>query len=465
MLTDVLLIGVAALLVAVNGFFVAAEFALVKVRPSRIDDLVRNGRPFAKTARWLVRRMDKALSACQLGITMASLGLGWVGEPAFSHLLEPLFAAIGVTSPTIVHTASFIVAFTVITAIHLVIGEQAPKIFALRRPELLSLWCAPFLKAFYVLAYPMLHGLDATTGMLLRWLGVEGGSAHGSPHTEDEIRALLSHAHAHGELTRSEHRLLNAVFEFDDTVTRQIMVPRLQIATMESTWSPAQAIELVSRTKHTRYPLCEGSLDQVVGVVHIKDLVGVDADSDLPLRSLVRPVPFVPEAMPIKRLLRQFQASHTHLALVVDEYGTVVGMVTLENVVERLVGQVQDEFDDEPAPIVSDGPGRFVVLGSASIVDVNRTTGLSLLGQDVDTIAGLLVEVAGRLPTEGSTVALEGATAQVLEVSDARVVRLRLVLTGHGELPSSGAADVSRASRSGRTGHAGNTVGPADTIA
>jgi CBS domain containing-hemolysin-like protein len=228
-ITDVVNICLAMLLVFINGYFVAVEFALVKIRPGRLDQLVENNRPFAATAYWLTQRMDASLSACQLGITMASLGLGWIGEPAIAHLLRPLLQTIGVVSEIWIHGIAFAVAFTTITAAHLVFGEQAPKIFALRRPEKILLWFALPLKIFYFVSYPFMIALNASTSFLLQKIGITGGAEHDAVHSEDEIKALLVQARKHGELSQSEHRLLKAVFEFDDTVCRRIMQPRNDI--------------------------------------------------------------------------------------------------------------------------------------------------------------------------------------------------------------------------------------------
>src|SRR5210317_2107569 len=228
-LNDLLMIFIAGLLVLINGFFVGAEFALVKIREGRIDEMVKERRPFASTAGWLVERLDASLSACQLGITMASLGLGWIAEPAVAHLLRPLILSIGITSEILIHGIAFTIAFTTITAFHLVLGEQAPKIAALRRPETAVLWCALPLKIFYFLSYPFMAALNSTTAFLLRLAGIEGASEHEIPHSEEEIRALLMQAHIAGELSRSEHRLINAVFEFDELVCRLVMLPRADV--------------------------------------------------------------------------------------------------------------------------------------------------------------------------------------------------------------------------------------------
>ena len=426
--TNLFYLTVAIVIVLINGFFVAAEFALVKVRGSQLDELVRQGRPFASTARWLGDRLDASLSACQLGITMASLALGWVGEPAFVKLLEPAFHAAGITSATVVHTTAFIVAFSIITTLHLVIGEQAPKIYAIRRPELMALWCAVPLKVFYVLFYPFLIVLSFSTSKLLRLVGIDGTSEHETPHTEAEIRMLIHQALTHGELTRSEHRLLHAVFEFDDMICRRVMVPRGDIVYFDVEDSIAEVLEAVERTKHTRYPLCEGSLEQVIGVVHIKDLIGITVDSTVELRSIARAPHHVPETMPISQLLRHFQKTHQLMAMVVDEHGTVVGVVTLENVLEQIIGPVEDEFDTEPPNIKRDGERQFLVQGSAPLDLVQKRFGLNLEAEDVDTFAGVLLEHIGRVLQVGDKVDFNGTTAEVVEVEGTRAKSIRVVL-------------------------------------
>ena len=427
-MTDVVNIIFAIILVFINGFFVAAEFALVKIRPGRIDEQVAQNRAFAATARWLTQRMDASLSACQLGITMASLGLGWIGEPAIAHLLRPLLQTAGVVSEIWIHGIAFAVAFSAITAAHLVFGEQAPKIFALRRPEKVLFWFAPPMKFFYFLSYPFMVALNATTSFLLKKIGVEAVSEHDAVHSEDEIKALLRLAHKHGELSRAEHRLINAVFEFDDTVCRRILKPRSDILFFDIDRPFAECIAQAKEARHSRYPLCDASLDNVLGVVHIKDLIGVPPDKENALRSIARPVQFVPETMRISRLLRQFQETHQHMAFVVDEYGTVIGCATLEDVLERIVGPVEDEFDTNLPEIEPDGHGKFIVSGGTSISDVNRHLKLELASIEAETLSGLLVEKTGQVPKIGDRIELEGVVAEVLEVSGSRASRIRMEL-------------------------------------
>jgi len=426
--TDLINIVFAVILVAINGFFVAAEFALVKVRPARLDEQVKKKVPFAATARWLAQRMDASLSTCQLGITMASLGLGWIGEPAIAHLLRPFLQRVGIVSEVWTHGIAFAIAFTTITAAHLVLGEQGPKIYALRRPEKVLLWFSLPMKLFYFLSYPFMIVLNTTTSFLLKIIGVESVSEHDAVHSQDEIRGLLRLSHKHGELSRSEHRLINAIFEFDDTVCRRIMQPRTDIVFLDINQSVAENSVRLKENKHSRYPLCDGSLDTVLGVVHIKDLIAVSLDKDDVLRSIARPAQFVPETMRISRLLRQFQETHQHMALVVDEYGTVIGCSTLEDVLEQIVGPVEDEFDTHPLEIKSNGPGKFTVPGGTLISIVNRQLKLNLESLEAETLSGLLTEKTGQVPNVGDRIELDGAVAEVLEIRGSRASSIQMDL-------------------------------------
>ncbi len=433
-MTNAFYLSSALVLILLNGFFVAAEFALVKVRISRIDQLVRDRRPFAATARWLARRLDQSLSACQLGITMASLGLGWVGEPAFARIVEPILHAVGIHDEKIVHVLGFALAFSFITGLHLVIGEQFPKIFAIRRPETMLLWCAAPLKFFYVILYPFLAILNGTTSFLLRLVGISGASDGDGPSTEEEIRALLREAHVHGNVSRSEHSLINNVFEFDDLIVRRVMVPRREVAYFNVDQTLPEILEQVRRSKHTRYPICDGSLDNVLGVAHIKDLLGIAVDTkDFDIKSVMRPPKKVPETMPISRVLRHFQATHQLLAFVIDEYGTVTGIVTLENVLERIVGPVEDEFDTEQYDIVPTGPGEFIVDGATGLDEARRELCIPLEESvEADTISGLLMDHHQKILSQGDVIPLNGAIAEVLEVKSDRATKIRFRLTPEG---------------------------------
>jgi CBS domain containing-hemolysin-like protein len=434
---DVLEIAGAGAIVAVNAFFVAAEFALVRVRVGQVRELVDGGRRFAAPALWLAERLEASLSACQLGVTMASLGLGWVGEPAVAHLLTPIFRFFGVTAEAIVHAAAFALAFTVITAVHIVIGELVPKIYAIRRPQNILLWCAPPLKAFYVLTYPLMVSLNGAASVLLRALGL-GSAEQTMSHSEEEIRALVLEAHLGGRLSRAEHRLINAVFEFDDTVCRHIMVPRSEVVFFDAEQPLSECLALARRTRHTRYPVCDGSLDRVLGFIHMKDLTGVAPEAPFDMKSVLRPPRKVPENMPISKLLRHFQATHQLLAFVVDEYGNVIGIVTLENVLEKIVGEVDDEFDVEQPNVVAEGSGSYIVLGRTPVNTVIEQLGLELDPGDADTFSGWLTTRAERLLEAGDRIEIGAAVAEVLEVREARATRVRVsfpVAERHGAGP------------------------------
>jgi CBS domain containing-hemolysin-like protein len=410
------LFGIAAaiFLVVVNGFFVAAEFALVKVRIARLNHLVKERRPFARSALWLAKRLDRSLSACQLGITMASLGLGWVGEPVIARMLEPLLHAAGVTSAAVVHGLAFAIGFTAITAAHLVLGEQAPKIFAIRRPEEMAVWSALPMRAFYIVSYPLVSGLDIVTSAVLRTVGVHGAT-HDQVHTNDELRALASYARSHGEMSGTEHRLVEAAFEFEDKVCRQIMLSRSDVDFIDADAPVEDVIRIVHRTRHTRYPVREPAGDGVIGIVHVKDLVAISAKS-IDMRSIVRPPKYVPETMSVSKLLGHFQSTRQHMAIVVDENGVLVGIVTLENVLEEIIGPVQDEFDAETPSIVPEGSRGFLVAGRTPIADASAALDLPLEAEGVDTMGGLMVVRLGRVPLQGDRVDLEGATAEVVGV-------------------------------------------------
>jgi CBS domain containing-hemolysin-like protein len=329
-----------------------------------------------------------------------------------------------------VHTLAFVVGFSGITAVLLLLGEQAPKILAIRKPERIILWCAVPLRGFYLVSYPLILGLSRSTSVLLRWFGVRGGSEHEGAHSEEEIRVLVGHAHVSGELSGSEQQLIEAAFEFDETVARQIMIPRGEVAYFDLLSPIALAFEVHRAARRTRYPVCEGSIDQVRGVVHLKDLVGVWSADRIDLRKLMRPPRFVPETMRIAALLSHFQTTHQHLAFVVDEYGSIAGIVTLEDVLERIVGEVQDEFDAEAPDAVPDGPGAYLVQGGASLAGLRAPLGLEWPETHADTVSGLLMEMLGRVPRVGDRVEIAGAAIEVVRADAVRAGEVRVELLG-----------------------------------
>ncbi len=441
--TNLIFLLIAAILVVLNGFFVAAEFALVKVRPTQVTKMVRDNLAFAKTAEWLTHRMDNSLAACQLGITMASLALGYVGEPAFFSLIKPLFKFTGM-GETALHVVAFIIAFSIITALHLVIGEQAPKIFAIREPEKMVRWCALPMKVFYYILFIPMYALNWVTSLILAKLGVDGETGHGAPHSEEDIRAIMKESHLFGHLTQFEHRLINEVFEFDDMVCRYVMVPRNEVEILDVNEPFPKLLEKAKASKFTRYPVCDSSLDSLLGVVHTKDFLGIPPDADFDIKTLMRQPTKVPENMPISDALKHFQTTHQLLTFVIDEYGAIIGIMTLENVLEKIVGPVDDEFDALHQPkIRTVGEGVFIIQGRTHITDVERALGLNLDQKDVDTVAGVLMSRSGKLPEKGDVVEFVGAEAEILEVKNDHAELIRFSIK---EVPD---AEESSAENSG----------------
>lgn len=359
---------------------------------------------------------------------MDSLALGWVGEPAFAALVRPVLGWGNVSDEHVVHVTATAIAFLAVTGLHLVVGEQFPKIFAIRKPEQVLLWCALPLKFFYILLFPLLTGLNMVTSFLLRLVGIHGAAELNGVNTEEEIRALLREAHIHGNLSRSEHSLINNVFEFDDLVVRRVMLPRGNVAFFDANQPVTALRELIRTTMHTRYPICDGSLDKLLSVMHIKDLLAVSAsDEEFDVRTIMRPPKRVHEMMPISKVLRHFQATHQLMAFVIDEYGTITGMVTLENVLERIVGEVDDEFDNADPNIVPDGTNEFIVNGTTPIDEARQRLGIPLdESTDAEAVSGLLIEYSGKILSQGDTIDVEGAVADVLEMKNESATKVRV---------------------------------------
>ena len=426
---DVFYLFVTGILIILNGFFVAAEFALVKVNRGKIKTMEKNNNPFAPIVQWLYERQNMALSACQMGITMASLALGWIGEPAMAHLLRPLFQSLGIASEAILHGLAFAIAFTLITSFHIVIGEQFPKIYAIRNPISIMGWSSVPLKIFYIVFYPFMWGLDRITSKLLKLVGVDDSLDHETVLTEDEIRTSLGTAYRLGNLSKQEHRLLDGAFSIDDQTTRQIMLPRSEIVFVDLLDSYDECLKLVRKSKHTRFPLCEGSLDQIKGIIHIKDLVGSLLSNTTDLKKYARKPVFVPDSLPVVQLLQIFRNKKQHMAFVEDEYGTIIGIVTLENVIELLVGSVQDEFDFEKPDIIAVSEFEYIVEGDVPLSQINLRLDAGFEAEEADTLSGYLLEHTEHHLEEGKIVELNnGITAEILSIKNRRARKVKLLL-------------------------------------
>jgi CBS domain containing-hemolysin-like protein len=414
-------------MVALNGFFVAAEFALVRVRESRIQQLEQEGSARAGVVRDALRDLDDYLSVCQVGITVASLGLGWIGEPAVAHLIEPVLHAVGITSERAVSIISFVVGFALITYAHLVFGEQAPKYFSIQKAERTALWISRPLKIFMVLFRPLVWLVNASTNFVLRPWGIKLG-AEMEAHSEEELRIMISSSAASGELEPEERDYLNNVFDFGDRVAREIMVPRPDIEALSVDMPLPEMVDAAVFGRYTRYPVYEGDLDHIVGAVHVKDLLRAARENpdDFDIRTIIRDCLVVPENKPIEQILREFQKRKLQMAIVIDEWGSVEGLITIEDIIEELVGEIQDEFDEGEAEIEEIGDGVYAIDGRIPITEVNDYFGVDLPHEDFDTIGGYVLGVLGRPPEPGDTIEVDGVILQVKSVDGPRVSMLTL---------------------------------------
>lgn len=413
LLTQLFLILLGLFLVFLNGFFVASEFSIVKVRGSRIEELVQQGDRRARRARPLIQSMDEYLSATQLGITIASLALGWVGEPAFSSLFEPVLRSIGALTPVVTHSLAAVSAFLLITFLHIVLGELAPKSLSIQRAESVLLWISVPLSWFYRISYPFIWALNGTANAFLRLMGIPPTSEADVAHSEEELRLILAHSHAQGVLDRDERRMLERVFDFADRSVRQVMVPSTEIVFLDLQKSLEENLEIARKDRHTRYLLCDKTLDRVAGIVHVKDLFWQyrQLGERFNLTLVTRPVQFVPESKSIKTLLTELRQTRTHMAVVVDEYGATVGIVTLEDILEELVGEIQDEFDiDSPPPMIQEtGENQYMIHGRALLVEVANWLEVAIEDKENDTVGGHIMMLLGRTAQVGDelTVAYE----------------------------------------------------------
>jgi CBS domain containing-hemolysin-like protein len=415
-------------LVLANGFFVAAEFALVKVRLSQIEQLSRRGSFPARVARNVLQHLDSYLSACQLGITLASLGLGWVGEDVGKKLLRPALGSIGFPQAAADYLA-LPLAFVLITFLHISLGEQAPKIMAIRAAQPTALVVSLPLTVFYKGLWPFIWVLNKASNLMLRVIGVRAGSSGEQLPNEEELRLILAESAAGGELSRRERLMMENVLDLEEKVTRQVMVPRRDIVFLTTRRTSEENLSIIAESQYTRFPLCDGDLDRVIGMVHTKDVLGAIASGNpLPvLTKLSRKLPFFPETMRLDVLLREFQRNRTHVAMVVDEYGTVSGMVTFEDVLEELVGPIQDEFDRELPMIIRRNNGRYLVDALCPLDELVDACHLELPPEVTsDTTGGLIVEVMGHIPQPGEKVRLGRHELTVLDAEPTRVRRVEI---------------------------------------
>jgi len=419
-----------ALLIFVNGFFVAAEFALVKVRTSQIDQLVEEGNWSAKLTSRALDHLDAYLSASQLGITVASLALGYEIERVVEPIAKGL-KAIGLRGGSwdfgSMHLSlASILAFTFITFLHMALGEQAPKSLAIRSAKTISLWTAPVLIAFYCVFFPFIWLLNNASNLTLRLIGL-GRSDHAEvAHTEEELRHIVAESVAGGHLSRSERVMIENVLNLEEKTARRVMVPRPDIVYLSMSRPVEDNLRIARQAGHTRYPLCEDDLTTVIGMIHVKDIFRAGATARPDLRKAARGVPFLPESLRLDLLLIEFQRNKVHLAMLLDEYGSVVGMVSLENVLEELVGPIQDEFDRETPQVIPLGDDAFEVEATCPLDVLAEACGVQVPETEAETAGGLILDILGRLAQAGDHVDVDGHTLTVLRADPTRIRTIRV---------------------------------------
>lgn len=380
-----------ALLILLTAFFVATEFAIIKIRPSRVDQMVLEGSKNALAVQKVTTNLDAYLSACQLGITITALGLGWLGEPTVEKLLHPLFEVLSL-SDSLSHILSFGIAFILMTYLHVVLGELAPKSLAIQKAEQITVITAPIIIIFYKIMYPFIWVLNGSANAMIKMLGMKPASEHEEAHSEEEIRLILQESYESGKINKTEYGYVDRIFTFDELLAREIMIPRTDMVCLYANKSLQENLDIIKREQYTRFPVAKESKDNIIGIVNTKQFfLNYDNNPNCDLGALLQPVMTVPDVMPIKQLLKKMQQEQVHIALLLDEYGGTAGLITIEDILEEIVGEIRDEFDkDEKRDIESLDTNRFLIKGTASVDEVNHILQTKLEHEEVDSIGGWL---------------------------------------------------------------------------
>ncbi len=420
-------------LVFLNGFFVAAEFAIVKVRASQIEIKAKSGSKVASIAKHITQHLDGYLAATQLGITLASLGLGWVGENVMEHIIANIMTWAGATPETIASisgTVSPIIAFSFITVMHIVFGELAPKSLAISRPVSTTMAISLPLHFFYLVFRPFIWMLNGFANIILKLLGISSISGHDAHHSSEELQYLLDQGKESGALDTTEHELIKNVFDFNERVVKNIMVPRTKISGVELHTPHEELLDVIVKEGYSRIPVYDDTIDKIVGIIHAKDILPLIAKhQELILKDIIRKPYFIPETKKINDLLSEFQLRRIQIAIVMDEFGGTAGMVTLEDIVEELVGEIQDEYDEEKPIVEKVSDTEFVVNAVASVYDVNEYLPHDLPEDgDYDTLAGLVSDIFGKIPEVGETREYKGYLFTILKKTEQNIESIRLEL-------------------------------------
>lgn len=412
------------LLIALTAFFVASEFAIVKVRSSQIEQLISDGNKKALAAKRVISNLDEYLSACQLGITITALGLGWLGEPVVARLLRPIFELID-ASPSIIQILSTAIAFTTITFIHVVIGELAPKTVAIHKAEAIALLTAGPLILFYRIMYPFIWVLNSSARFITRLFGLKPIAEHELAHSEEELRIILSNSYENGEINQSEFKYVNKIFEFDNRIAKEIMVPRTEMISLSKDDTVAMFLSMVKTEKFTRYPIFDGDKDHIIGLVNLKDIfTEVIENSETTAKTLedfVRPIIRVIESIPVHDLLVKMQKERIHMAILMDEYGGTSGLVTAEDIIEEIVGEIQDEFDIDEVPLIQRVKEDHYIFDAKVLVsEVNELLGIDIQEEDVDTIGGWILTLNYDVK-QGDVITYGDYNFTIMEIEDLHI--------------------------------------------
>lgn len=421
-------LGVVALLVLANAFFVAAEFALVASRRTRIEAMIRRGDAKAKLAKRLLGALDRYISATQLGITLSSLGLGWVGEPTIARTLEGAFAFLPAPAAAVLtHGVASAVAFAILTFLHIVLGELTPRALALIYPEQTSRWLAAPLMAFTIATNPFIWVLKVSANLVLRLFGVQAPKELESLHSPEELRMLVEQSHKAGKLDRDDARLLTGVFEFSEKDARSVMTPRTEIVAIPADAGLEEAADRIAAAGRSRYPVFGASLDEITGIVHAKDVLAALRRPEPPhaVAPLVRPAHFVPGSREVEDVLADMKLLKVHMAIVLDEFGGTAGLVTMEDLLEEIVGQIEDEYDRPGTAPRNSSAGTATCPGSEPLDDVNARLGLGLSSEDYTTLGGFLFGALGRLPKVGDRIPVKGGAFEITVMDGRRVGEAR----------------------------------------
>lgn len=421
-------LGAVAVLIGLNAFFVAAEFAFVKVRATQLQTSAERGDRRARSTLHILDHLDAYLSAAQVGITLTSLALGWIGEPAVASLIEPGLVSVGLGSPAIVQTVAFVIAFALITFVHITIGEQVPKSMAIQRAEGTALHAAAPMRAFYALFRPFIWLVNASSNLMLRGLGFSPAGAEEAVQSEEELVLMLSEAGRSRAIAKSRAEVVLRVFELKDLEARHVMTPRTRVVALDARKSFEENMAIAEEAQYSRFPVIDGDLEHVIGLVHYRDLVALSRRPKRDLAAIKRGVLFVPESQSVENLLSEMLRRNVHMAIVTDEFGSTAGIVTLEDVFEELFGEIRDEFDThELETTVKDlGEGHYVLDGLMPLHRASALLRMPMDNPDVTTLSGYVVAQIGRLPTKGERVRLGRYEGVVREVDRRRIQTLEL---------------------------------------